>query len=233
MHEVMKLIHQKDKSFSNEGERIIESMITSDAPINLSEKMLLNALSFEGSFYLYQLHYDDFESESQTLDIKYRVSEALSVVVSFEDDGSRIDEIENFVKYLKETADSEQNIIFGVKKVSKLSKYPIRILFSGIHPINQLRMTIGQDIYKVITSDDDYFIPRFAQHRLNISRETGIKILPLFPMLDKNLKGNQVHLVDSVDGRIISDFQVKGVLDKNNLEEYLTKLFYIYKVLME
>jgi hypothetical protein len=208
-------------------------MITSDAPINLSEKMLLNALSFEGSFYLYQLHYDDFESESQTLDIKYRVSEALSVVVSFEDDGSRIDEIENFVKYLKETADSEQNIIFGVKKVSKLSKYPIRILFSGIHPINQLRMTIGQDIYKVITSDDDYFIPRFAQHRLNISRETGIKILPLFPMLDKNLKGNQVHLVDSVDGRIISDFQVKGVLDKNNLEEYLTKLFYIYKVLME
>jgi hypothetical protein len=120
-----------------------------------------------------------------------------------------------------------------VKKVSKLSKYPIRILFSGIHPINQLRMTIGQDIYKVITSDDDYFIPRFAQHRLNISRETGIKILPLFPMLDKNLKGNQVHLVDSVDGRIISDFQVKGVLDKNNLEEYLTKLFYIYKVLME
>ena len=94
-------------------------------------------------------------------------------------------------------------------------------------------MTVGKDIDKLIHSDDGYFIPRFAKHRDKISQEVGIPILPVLPILDEDLDGLQVRLVDLLDDRVIVEFDVSQKLSKDTIEIYLLKLFYIYKVLVE
>jgi hypothetical protein len=94
-------------------------------------------------------------------------------------------------------------------------------------------MTVGKKIYELIHSDDSYFIPRFAKHRDAVSKEIGIPILPVLPLLDSELGEFQVRLVDMVDERVISEFEVCQELSKDTLEICLLKLFYIYKVLAQ
>ncbi len=94
-------------------------------------------------------------------------------------------------------------------------------------------MSVGKSIYELINSDDEYYVPRFQKHRDDISKEIGIPILPVLPALDKELGSLEVKLVDSYDGRVISKFIVSQVLNKETVEIYLLKLFYIYKVLAE
>ena len=120
-----------------------------------------------------------------------------------------------------------------MKNVDELSEFPITILFSGILPINQLEMRVGKEIDKLIHSDNEYFIPRFAKHRDAISQEVGIPILPVLPILDEGLDSLQVRLVDLLDDRVIAEFQVSEKLSRDTVEIYLLKLFYIYKVLVE
>jgi len=217
-----------------EIEESIMSMICSvNEPISLREDDLLKALELEGEFLVLKLHYDDFENELQSQKIKYKISQALSVIVSYEDDGNSYKKIEQFVKYIHSISDEKQNSTFGVKNVSKLSEFPITILFSAILPINQLKMSVGKKIDTLIHSDDSYFIPRFQQHRDAISKEIGIPILPVLPILDEELGDSTVRLIDLLDGRIISEFEVEEILNKDTVEIYLLKLFYIYKVLAE
>ncbi len=121
----------------------------------------------------------------------------------------------------------------GLKMVDKLSEFPITILFSGILPINQLKMTVGKEIDKLIHSDDEYFIPRFQKHRDDISKEIGIPILPVLPILDTSLGNYQVRLMDIIDNRVIAEFEVNEKLSHSTVETYLLKLFYIYKVLIQ
>ena len=212
----------------------VTSMIcTGDDPIELSENDLLNAISIEGEFFLLKLHYDDFEDELISQKIKYKLSQSLSIIVSYEDDGNSLDDIQNYVSYIHELSDNKQNSTFGIKKVAKISKYPITILFSGILPINQLTMTIGKSIFELINSDDSYFKPRFTRFRDDLSKEIGIPILPVFPYFDDELNPYQVRLVDMTDSRLISEFQIQDNLTRDTLEIYLLKLFFIYKVLAE
>ena len=219
---------------SKEIENSITNMICSKSdPIPLSEESIINALSIDGEFLVLKLHYSDFEEELKSQKIKYKISQALSVIVSYEDDGKSFEEIKKFVDYIYDISDDKQNATFGVKEVKKLSEFPITILFSGILPINQLKMTVGRKIDELIHSDDEYFLPRFAKHRDDISKEVGIPILPVFPILDKELGELQVRLVDLLDGRIIAEFSVEEKLNKETIEIYLLKLFYIYKVLVE
>jgi len=209
-------------------------MICSDAdPIVLSHDDLLSALDTEGEFLVLKLHYSDLENELKSEKIKYKISQALSVVVSYEDDGNSFETIKKFVEYIYGISDVKQNSIFGVKSVAKLSEFPITILFSGILPINQLKMTVGSEIDKLIHSDEEYFKTRFAKHRDDISKEVGIPILPVLPMLDRELGEFQIRLVDLVDDRVIAEFNVQEKLSKETTEIYLLKLFYIYKVLVE
>ncbi len=226
----------KNKSFHNtkELQESIVSMICDDtSPIELSQEKLLNALDIEGEFLVLNLHYNDFDDELTTQKIKYKISQALSVIVRYEDDGNSYKNIEKFIKYIYKNSDDKQNSTFGVTRIEKLSEFPITILFSGILPINQLKMTVGVEIDKLIHSDDTYFMPRFQKHRDAISKEVGIPILPILPILDKELGDYQVRLVDLVDERVISEFEVAQALSKETTEIYLLKLFYIYKVLVQ
>jgi hypothetical protein len=217
-----------------EIENCILGMVCSASdPIKLSEKDLLEALDLEGEFLVLKLHYDDFEDELKSQKIKYKISQSLSVIVSYEDDGNSYAKIEEFVKYIHDISDDKQNSTFGVKKVSQLSEFPITILFSAILPINQLKTTVGKKIDTLIHSDDSYFIPRFEKYRDAISKEIGIPILPVLPILDTDLDDFQVRLLDIVDDRIISDFKIEEELNRDTIDIYLLKLFYIYKVLAE
>ena len=204
-----------------------------NAPIELSQDSLHKALELDGEFLVLKLHYNDFKNELKSETIKYKISQALSVIVSYENDGNSFEDIKKFVEYIYDISDEKQNSTFGIKNVDTLSEFPITILFSGILPINQLKMSVGKKIDTLIHSDDEYFLPRFAKHRDNISNEIRIPILPLFPILDKNLGELQVRLVDLVDNRLIAEFNVEEDLSKETIEIYLLKLFYIYKVLAE
>ncbi len=215
-----------------EIQKCITGMVCQDyEPIPLTQKSLIDAIELEGEFLVLKLHYNDFESELESEKIKYKTSQSLSVIVSYEDDGNSFRGIEKFIKYVHSISDDKQNSTFGVKKVDKLSEFPITILFSAILPINQLKMTVGKKIDELIHSDDSYFAPRFQKHRDDISQEIGIPILPVLPMLDTKLGDFHVRLVDQQDGRVISEFEVYEELSKDTIEIYLMKLFYIYKVL--
>lgn len=233
MQELMDCIKENTVTNTSEIQSCISNMICNSELLELSKESLLSALEIEGEFLVLKLDYSDFEEELKSQKIKYKISQALSVVISYEDDGSSFESIEKFVKYVSNISDIKQNSIFGVKKVEKLSEFPITMLFSGILPINQLKLSVGEDIHKLISSDDEYYLPRFAKHRDDISKEIGIPILPVLPILDKSLEDNQISLVDLTDGRLIARFDVTQKLSKDTTEMYLLKLFYIYKVLVE
>jgi len=201
--------------------------------IELKQEQLIDALKLDGEFLVLKLSYDDFEDELKSEKIKYKMSQSLSVIVSYEEDANSYENIKKFVEYISENTDQKQNSTFGIKRVNELSKYPITILFSGILPINQLKMTVGSKIDKYIHSDDLYFKPKFQEHRDNISKEIGIPLLPVLPVLDEELKEQQVRLIDLYDGRVISQLEISEKLNKEILDLYLLKLFYIYKVLAQ
>jgi len=234
VEELLQYIADNSVRNTQEIQKGVANMIChNDSPIPLSESDLLSALKLDGEFLVLKLAYSDFEDEMKSHLIKYKISQALSVVISYEDDGESYNDIREFVEYVYENSDDKQNSTFGIKNVEKLSEFPVTILFSGILPINQLRMSIGKKVEELIHSDDAYFIPRFQAFRDKLSREVGVPILPVLPMYDEYLEDYQIRLVDMTDGRVISDFEVAKEFSKKTIEAYLLKLFYIYKVLLE
>lgn len=230
----MKCIEKNTVDNTEIAQKCISNMICKKSdPIPLEENFLIEALSIDGEFLVLKLNYEDFDDEVLNGKIRYKMSQSLSVIVSYEDDGNSFEKINHFVKYIYDLSDPKQNSIFGVQKVEELSEYPITILFSGILPINQLKITIGKKIDEFIHSDNEYFIPRFAKHRDEISKEIGIPILPVLPALDKDLEDYTLRLVDMVDQKVISEFRVDENLTKESSDIYLLKLFYIYKVLVD
>jgi len=234
MRQLLKYIEDNTTTNTLEMQESISKMVCdTDSPIVLSLDSLLNALKLDGEFFVLKLHYRDYEDEMKSQKIKYKTSQSLSVIVSYEDDGNSYDDIHKFVKYISDISDEKQNSTFGVKKVDKLSEFPITILFSGILPINQLKMIVGKKVDELIHSDDAYFIPRFQKFRDTISKEIRTPILPILPIYDDGLKDYSVHLIDLLDGRVIGEFEVTPNFNKETIEIYLLKLFYIYKVLAE
>ncbi|MBL0708640.1 MAG: hypothetical protein JJW00_06305 [Sulfurimonas sp.] len=226
----------KENTLTNTKEiesSLISMLCSKEDPIELSEKNLLDALKIDGEFLVLNLHYDDFQDELKSQTIKYKISQALSVIVRYEDDEKSSQDIENFIKYIYDISDDKQNSTFGIKKVDKLSNFPVTILFSGILPINQLRMTLGKKVGELIFRDEKYFKPRFKNFRDELSKELGIPILPVFPVVDASLQDNKICLVDLCDGRLISEFTSNNKFDKESIERYLLELLYIYKVLVE
>jgi len=208
---------------------IITGMICSDELCSpVTENDLYNALSIDGEYLVLQMDYDEFTEEFLKQNLKYKISQAISVIVIYEDNGEVFDKIKEFVTYISDITDTKQNSVFGIKKVDKLSKFPVTLLFSGILPINQLRMYIGSDIYNVINSDREYFQNRFKEFRDLLSEKIKLPILPLFPQLDSSLSSTEVILIDMLDGKIIGKFETKKKLDRNVIDEYLIKLYHLY-----
>ena len=234
MKQLLDFIDEKSVNNTLELQEGISSMIClGEESVPLSKSDLHDALELEGGFSILKLNYADYDSEMKSGLIQHKASQALSVIVSYEDDGQSFEHIKNFVEYVSGITDYKQNSTFGVKKVDKLSEFPIKILFSGILPINQLKMTVGKKIDELIHSDDEYFLPRFKKFRDEVSDEINIPLLPILPMLDTKINDYQVKLVDLHDGRIIGDFEVDENFTKTTIDVSLLKLFYIYKVLAQ
>ncbi len=234
MEEVFRCIEDNTLNNTQAMKECVGKMVcTKEDYLSLDEEKILKALQLPGEFFVLRLHYKDYDQELEEQKIKHKLSQSLSAVITYEDDGSSYEEIEKFVKYIYEISDEKQNVIFGIKKVEELSEYPITILFSGILPINQLKMTIGKKVYDLIHSDDIYFKPKFAQYRDLISKDIGIPILPVLPKLDEELEDMQVRLIDTYDNRLIAEFMADEEISKSTIEKYFQKLAYIYKALVE
>ena len=229
MNQLIEKIEELTPQNTTEAIDSIKSMITAeDAPIALKEEDLLRALSIEGEYLVLKLSYEDFVDELQYEKIKYKISQSLSIVVSYEDDGNSFENIEQFVHYISEYTETQQNAIFGIKKVEKLSEFPVTILFSGILPINQLTMHISKDIYDMIHADKPFFKAHFKAFREILSNTVGVPILPLFPKLDLSLQPTEAMLVDLIDERVVAKFSTQKRMDKITIDNYLQKLFVIY-----
>jgi hypothetical protein len=157
---------------------------------------LVSALELDGEFLILTLSKEELKEELQTKKLHSQISQSLSIVVRFEDDTTQCKYIHDFVKHLHNYIDDTQNFIFGIKKVKKLSKNPVTILFSAILPINQLNMKIGVKIDQFIHSDDEFFPLRFKKFRDSISKEIGTTILPILPQVDNSLDDFEVKLID-------------------------------------
>ncbi|WP_300364583.1 hypothetical protein [Hydrogenimonas sp.] len=231
--EILEIVAEKTPSeYIGEMQETISSMVCNEnQPMPLSEKTLYEALALKGEFLVLKLTYDDVRQELKEQKIRRKITQSLSIVAVYEDAGHSLDDIENSIKYIHDLVDEKQNFVFGIKRVDSLSEFPVTILFSGILPINQLELYIGEEIDRLIHSDDDYFIPRFKQVRDEISEVIGIPILPLDPKTDSSLNPSRARLVDGTNGHLISEFEVDPFTDKEGLEIYLLKFFYIYKKL--
>ena len=210
---------------------ILDMVCPDDSYIPLSEEDLLKALQIEGEFLVLKMKYEEYEEELQEKRLLYKISQALSVVVSYESDGTNYAMIEEFVKYIDSIVDEKQNSIFGVKRVDILSEYPITILFSGILPINQLKMTMGKGLYRVLYEEGNDFEQIFHEYRELISKDIGIPLLPLLPRVDDTLDDFTVRMEDVMNKRIISEFEVREDVDNETIVAYLQKILYIYRKL--
>jgi len=232
-----KLLDFIDKNSVNntlELQECVSAMICSkEDSVPLGKSNLYDALKLDGAFSILKLSYADYENEIKHGLIKLKASQALSMIVSYEDDGESFEEVKMFVEYFSDISDHQQNSTFGVKKVDTLSAFPIKILFSGILPINQLKMTVGKKIDELIHSNDEYFVPRFKKFRDEVTEEIHTPLLPILPLLDTQINDYQIKLVDLHDGKIICDFEVAENFTQTTIDITLLKLFYIYKVLAQ
>ena len=205
----------------------IESMLCCNSDAKIDEEMIYNAIAKEGEFLILEGRYEDFDIYSESSLFKEKLNESLEIIVFFEDDGDQYEKIERFVKYIYNNT-SEQKFIFGIKKVEQLSQNPLKILLASIYPINQLEIHLGKDIYNYIEANRDYFEPYFAAIRSELSKEIGVVILPLNTLRDTKLQNNQVQLIDSVTGDVIVEFSVELTQERDSLDYYLMKLFYVF-----
>jgi len=206
----------------------IDSMICSESEVSLDDEALYAALEKEGEFFILKAKYEDFDLFSKNEPLDTKLNEALSITICFEDDGNKYEKIEAFVKYIYSHTTQDQKFVFGVKRVDKLSDFPIKILLSEIYPINQLEIHLGRWIANFIDLNEEYFKEHFAYVREKISQEIGIKILPLNRIVGDHLRDNEAFLVDSVTQEKIVAFSIDKCDDKKALDIYLLKIFYIF-----
>ncbi|WP_300361491.1 hypothetical protein [Hydrogenimonas sp.] len=212
-------------------ESVMNMLCNESQPMPLSEETICRTLEMDGEFFVLKMCYEDFEKELKEGKIKRKISQSLSIVASYEDAGDSLEEIETFVKYIHDLSEESQNVVFGIRRVERLSEYPVTILFGGILPINQLRMSIGEEVDSLIRSDPGYFLPRFKKVRSDLSEAIGFPILPLFPRVDPSLPPHRVKLVDPLENRLVSEFEVPPHVEKEGINIYLLKLFHIYREL--
>ena len=199
-----------------------------DDYIALSWEDILCALKIEGSFTLLELTKEDMQQDLQTQNLKYQISQSRGIVAVFEADGENVKEVEEFITHIKSFTDDAQHFVFGIKKVKQLSDTPLKILFSGILPINQLQMRIGEVLQEFIDSDEEYFKKRFRAFRDVLSEALGVRILPVFARKDKTLAPKQIEIREFYGSGIIAKFEIDKPLSHGVVEEYLERIFEIY-----
>jgi len=211
---------------------LLDKFLPSDNDVvSIDHNVLKSVFEGAGSTLSVLATYEDLSSECKEMRFRYQLSESLNIVIRFEDDGTKIDEITTFLKYLNEISEPSQGIAFCVKSVKTLSSFPINVLFCNILPINQLRMSIGKGVYKLIHSDEKFFKEKFRYFREMLSEKLGITILPLLPSVDNEMDEYGVKLIDTYDDSIISEFCIDGKTNKYTIDIYLQKLLEVYLIL--
>jgi len=212
----------------------LTSMISKDPLVKvIDEKLLVDTLELNGEFQVVLLTYEDLEKELHTKVLKNLIKSSLQIVVSFEEDSNSYEKIKDFSEYIYRFSSDAQSLSIGVDKVKNLSQFPIKILFGGILPINEMQMFIGKKLYEVVAKEPDYFQPLFALVRKKITEEIGVPLLPLYPEVDLDMSPYGVRLMDPVENKMIVSFEVESCNTKENIDKYLLKLFYVYKKLAQ
>ncbi len=223
------LFHKTPRESVGRIQSSILQMVCNDSqPMPLDENTLTEALMLEGEFLLLEIDYDELRKQMERRTLEREATEALSIVVSYEDDGKRLESIETSLKFFHDNLDAIQNFRFGIRRVEKHSDTPIRILFSGILPINQLQLTFGEGIAKLIDSHRSYYHERFQALRIEASRNIGIPILPISATVDPQLPPFKARVQERVGGRIVSEFSMPGHTDSQDIEAFLLKIFHIF-----
>jgi hypothetical protein len=200
--------------------------------LELSFDAIKEALKLDGEEFFLTLTYDDLQEEIRIQKLRDLLNESLSILVCFEEDGLRVQEIENFCQYLFKNTEAVQNLQFGIHKVKKLSDEPVRILFSGILPINQLEIAMESSLYDYIQEHKEELQKEFIAVRKKLSQELCVPILPVKNYPDDSLEKNSVHLLDRTNKKTLCTCRMQEEKDpKKFIGEYLTKLYYAYKKL--
>ncbi len=207
---------------------LLPQMLTQECdPIQLHEEDLLTTLQKEGEFELHLLTYVDMRQELQEHQLPKMIYQSLDIVASFEDDGRHTKHIEDMIKHIHSYLEKEQRFVFGVKKVDQTSRYPMKILFGEILPINQLQARLGTELYTFLDADKEHYIEHFKLVRDAISDKIGITFLRLAPQPDASLHPKEVHITDPLTNKTVASFFVEGDLDKKKIEVYFLKLYSI------
>ncbi len=208
-------------------EAILGMICNESQPMPLSAQELHEALETDGEFLVLRLGYDEVAEELRENRLEETIREALSILISFEDDGGALETIERFIRHFHERLDPRQNFRFGIRRTRTLSDAPVTILFAGILPINQLKITVGTRIAQMIEADRAYFEPRFRELRERLSEEIGIPILPVATDISETIPPGSIRLVDPSEDRVLCRFDVTQP-DREGIENYLMKIYYIY-----
>jgi hypothetical protein len=222
----------QEKTTAQNSAKVLQALesfiIKGDDGLSIGEATIQEALSGEGEFVIVESNYDEFETQGYKQWLKEKLSEAINIVVVFEDDGNQFGTIEKIAAFIYENTTSMQKVQIGVKKVKQLSATPLRVLFAEIYPINQLEMFLGDEVFDFIEQHKEYFLPYFQKLRFIISREIGVALLPLLPKKSQNLSPKEVCLTDKLTHKKIVEFQVKKLETTQDLDSYLQQLLKIF-----
>ena len=205
-------------------------MVCENSPLPLTLKDIEEALKIEGDTFFIELKYTDIEKELQEQKVLYKILESYSVVICFEDDGKRYNDIHTLVSFLHNNSPLSINFRFGIKEVEKLSNDPIKILLSGILPINQLEIQIEEKLYKYIEKNKNKLSKKFLKTREILSEKIGFTILPVKYYPSKDMLPQSIKLINPYTKQTICE--CKATKKTKNIdkiiEEHLDKLSMAY-----
>lgn len=235
MQELFTTIEKKasPKHIERFKEFLPQMLTQQDDPIQLHKKDLLTTLQKDGEFELHLLTYADMRQELKEHKLPTMIYQSLDIVASFEDDGKHTKLIEDMIKHIHSFLEKEQRFVFGIKRVDQTSRYPMKILFGEILPVNQLQARLGWELYDFLNTDKEHYIERFKLVRDAISEKIGITFLRLDPKRDTSLHPREVYITDPQTNKTVASFLVEGTLDKKKIEVYFLKLYSILLRLAE
>ncbi len=210
---------------------IQEKLYCSDELIGLSKDDIALAMQRGGKYFYIELDYNDLLKEPKEQKLYKKLIESLSILIAFEDEGNKQDMIENFLKYIHKNTQKEQHLQFGIKKVQTLTKYPVKIFFSEILPINQLEIAVGAKLYKYAEAKRSFLKESFQNFRSEISKEIGIPLLPINNYKDDTLDAYSIKLLHSESQKQICKCDIKNnnITDEVEIiQHYLQQLYSVF-----
>ena len=125
----------KQVKLQKNNNAILNMMIGDDnrTDISLSKEDFDIALEHSEDFFTLQTSYEEFEVAIKA--IKSELSNAESILISFGNDGTVLDNIKKCMKLIDNKILDDTKLIFSTKSVAKLSESPVIILFTNLEEL--------------------------------------------------------------------------------------------------